>query len=501
MPPPIKSPGVYINEQNAFPNSVIEVATSVVAFIGYTEKAEFNGKSCKGKPTRVTSLLEYETFFGRSFPAKFTVKPADAAQNNTSFTVDGTEMTVVINENNTAYLYNSVRLFYANGGGVCYIVSVDTYGDKDSFAMSISDFTGSDTKADPFDALVLEYEPALIAVPDAIALGTACYAQLYVKLLKHCADMKSRFAILDLERQPKITDSETAIRLFQSELVSSSLIYGAAYYPWLNTTVVTNNEVTFENIDASLELALLLPASETEAIETVLAYRQKENPSDLLKRRYHLDMIELSPTYAAIITAIREHLNQLPPSGAMAGIYSLIDGSRGVWKAPANVALQAVESPSIIISAEEQEGMNVDGVGVKSINAIREFTGEGTMVWGARTLDGNSEDWRYINVRRTAIMVEQSIQMAAKAFVFEPNTANTWITVKSMIRNFLNSIWKRGGLAGAAPEDAFVVFVGLGETKTPDDILEGILRVTVLIALSRPAEFIEMTFQQQMMKT
>ncbi|WP_298393462.1 phage tail sheath C-terminal domain-containing protein [Flavobacterium sp.] len=501
MPPSIKSPGVYINEQNAFPNSVIEVASSVVAFIGYTDKAEFNGKSCKGKPARVTSLLEYETFFGRGFPAKFTIKPADAAQNNTSFAVDGAEMTVVINENNTAYLYNSIRLFYTNGGGVCYIVSVDTYGDKDSFAMSISDFTGSDTKADPFEALKREYEPALIAVPDAIALGTDCYDLLYTKMLLHCADMKSRFAILDLERQPKITDTEAAIGLFRKSVQSEFLKYGAAYYPWLNTTVVTKDEVTFENIDASVELASMLPASETEAIETVLAYRQKENPSDLLKRRYHLDMLELSPTYAAIITAIREHLNQLPPSGAMAGIYSLIDGSGGVWKAPANVALQGIESPSVVISSEEQEGMNVDAVGGKSINTIREFTGEGTMVWGARTLDGNSQDWRYINVRRTAIMVEQSIQEALKAYVFEPNVSNTWLTVKCMITNFLTGIWKRGGLAGATPEDAFVVFVGLGETMTPDDILEGILRVTVLIALSCPAEFIEITFQQQMMKT
>jgi uncharacterized protein len=99
------------------------------------------------------------------------------------------------------------------------------------------------------------------------------------------------------------------------------------------------------------------------------------------------------------------------------------------------------------------------------------------------------------------IMLEQSIKAASKAYVFEANDANTWITVKSMIRNFLTGIWKRGGLAGASPDDAFSVFVGLGETMTPEDILEGILRVTVLVALIRPAEFIEITFQQQMQKS
>jgi phage tail sheath protein FI len=99
------------------------------------------------------------------------------------------------------------------------------------------------------------------------------------------------------------------------------------------------------------------------------------------------------------------------------------------------------------------------------------------------------------------IMLEESIRLAAKAYVFEPNTANTWVTVRSMIENFLTGIWKQGGLAGAIPEDAFSVHVGLGETMTPVDILEGILRITVLVAVSRPAEFIEITFQQQMQKS
>jgi phage tail sheath protein FI len=184
----------------------------------------------------------------------------------------------------------------------------------------------------------------------------------------------------------------------------------------------------------------------------------------------------------------------------MAGVYTMVDNSRGVWKAPANVSLNAVVSPAVNINHEEQEDLNVTTQG-KSINAIRTFIGEGTLVWGARTLDGNSLDWRYINVRRTMIMLEESIRLATKAYVFEPNVANTWVTIKSMIRNFLTGIWKRGGLAGAVPDDAFSVFVGLGETMTAEDILEGILRVTVLVAVSRPAEFIEITFQQQMQKS
>jgi uncharacterized protein len=98
-------------------------------------------------------------------------------------------------------------------------------------------------------------------------------------------------------------------------------------------------------------------------------------------------------------------------------------------------------------------------------------------------------------------MLEESIKIASKKYVFEPNDSNTWVKMKSMITNFLTDIWKRGGLAGAKPEQAFIVQVGLGETMTPNDILEGILRITVLVALSHPAEFIEITFQQKMQES
>ena len=157
-------------------------------------------------------------------------------------------------------------------------------------------------------------------------------------------------------------------------------------------------------------------------------------------------------------------------------------------------------APTVNISHDDQEDLNVPLSG-KAVNAIRTFTGEGVKVWGARTLDGNSLDWRYINVRRTMIFLEESVKNAARAYVFDPNEANTWLNIKSMIENFLRGVWKRGGLAGAVPEDAYSVHVGLGDTMTPEDILEGIMRITVLVAITRPAEFIEITFQQQMQKS
>jgi len=99
------------------------------------------------------------------------------------------------------------------------------------------------------------------------------------------------------------------------------------------------------------------------------------------------------------------------------------------------------------------------------------------------------------------IFIEQSIKNAASAYVFDPNTSATWTNVNAMITNFLTNVWMQGGLAGATAADAFSVDVGLGSTMTPSDILDGIIRVTVKVAVTRPAEFIVITFEQQMQKS
>lgn len=330
-------------------------------------------------------------------------------------------------------------------------------------------------------------------------------ADCHVEPLRY--KMRSRVAILDIydgykDRKDPAGD---VVNTFRERIGSSFLDYGVAYYPWVNTSIVQDRDLSFLNMDA-------------ESLKSLLEEEQKSRNTDkqaLIKEQIdkigtqmdevsadtlHRVLMQISPVYGALLKEAKRILNLLPPSAAMAGIYTMVDNTRGVWKAPANVSINSVISPAVNITHDDQEDLNVPLSG-KAINAIRLFVGEGVKVWGARTLDGNSLDWRYINVRRTMIMLEQSVQNATRAYVFEPNVASTWINIKSMIQNFLNGIWKRGGLAGAAPEDAFSVHVGLGDTMTPEDILEGILRVTVLVAIVRPAEFIEITFQQQMQKS
>ncbi|MFN3389942.1 MAG: phage tail sheath family protein, partial [Allosphingosinicella sp.] len=187
----------------------------------------------------------------------------------------------------------------------------------------------------------------------------------------------------------------------------------------------------------------------------------------------------------------------VPPSAAMAGIWARTDADAGVWQAPANTPVGGANDVAIGIDDAMQQDMNVPLDGL-AVNAIRPFAGRGVLVWGARTLDGNSQDFRYIPVRRTAVMIEQSIRLALEAYAFEPNVAATWATVRSMVAAFLTAVWKEGGLQGSRPDDAFAVQCGLGTTMTAEDIVEGRMLVTVLVAVVRPAEFLALTFAQQM---
>jgi phage tail sheath protein FI len=207
------------------------------------------------------------------------------------------------------------------------------------------------------------------------------------------------------------------------------------------------------------------------------------------------------PLYKNIITGVQDSSTVMPPGGAMAGVFASVDRDRGVWKAPANVSLNSVIGPATTFTASQLDDLNIDVIAGKSINAIRAFTGKGTLVWGARTLAGNDNEWRYIPVRRFFNMVEESIKKATYWAVFEPNSSNTWVKVKGMIDNYLTNKWKDGALVGAKPDEAFFVKIGLGSTMTAQDILNGYMNVEIGMAVARPAEFIVLKFSHKLQQS
>ncbi|MDE7243025.1 MAG: phage tail sheath subtilisin-like domain-containing protein [Oscillospiraceae bacterium] len=172
-----------------------------------------------------------------------------------------------------------------------------------------------------------------------------------------------------------------------------------------------------------------------------------------------------------------------PPSGAMAGIYARSDNERGVHKAPANEIVRGCTGLSTLYNTGEQDILNPIGV-----NLIRSFPGRGIRVWGARTISSNGL-WKYLNVRRLFIYVEESIKANTNWVVFEPNSETLWGRVTRTIESFLATCWRDGALAGTSPDQAFFVECGL-TTMTQDDIDNGRLICQIGIAPVKPAEFV-----------
>ena len=213
-------------------------------------------------------------------------------------------------------------------------------------------------------------------------------------------------------------------------------------------------------------------------------------PKDLYKVKDLLEYREMiDSTYAAMyhpwVQVFDRSANKpdfIPPSGAVAGVYARTDATRGVHKAPANEVVFS-SGLSVNYNKSEQDYLNPAG-----INLIRTIPGQGIRIWGARTASSNS-NFKYVNVRRLFIFVEESIKANTNWVVFEPNDTSLWDRVRTTISDFLDGLWRAGMLAGASRAEAFFVDIG-PDTMTREDISNGRLICNIGIAPSKPAEFV-----------
>ena len=476
--PRLKTPGVYIEEISLLPPSVAQVPTAIPVFIGYTKEINTDKEKKENdtdpalnnllyKPTRITSMLEYDKIFGGApFETGIVVTLVDIP--NPQGILIPTVKSAANPARSPYFMYHSLQWYFANGGGDCWIVSVGNYSSDIVFGDQNAGLKRGLDETDKVD------EITLFVFPDAHQL-TSDYYVLYKEAIDKCVELQDRFTIMDVKMtSPNATDDDIATMRNANLGEIDELKYCAAYYPELETIL----DFYYEEKDVKLAGGSL----DGQALLDI--------------KKTH------SALYSQAKSAIREIPVVLPPSPGIAGVYASVDSARGVWKAPANVGLDYVIRPTVAITDKSQEELNVDVVGGKSINAIRSFTGKGPgIVWGARTLAGNDNEWRYVPVRRFFNMVEESVKKATVQFVFEPNDKNTWVRVKGMIDNFLTLQWRAGALAGAAPEQAFYVKVGLNETMTALDILEGRMIVEIGMAVVRPAEFIILQFMHKMQES
>ena len=497
------TPGIYVEEISTLPPSVAEIATAIPAFVGYTET--HTGEQPIIKVIR--SLRDYEESFGQapSAPWKIIVKEAEADQ--FSYEIQDSDGKLVpIFSKPKFLLWYAIDHYFRNGGGRCFVVSIgstesDSEFAKDKFLNGIEELEKAD-------------DPTLVVIPEATQLGKD-YSEIYQRALAHAFKMKDRFAILDakidgIKTSPSDITSESAKGL-RDAVGTEQLDRGAAYYPDLVTTlshrVVTSEiEVTITKTGiastsaAGSGAAASGAAGSGAAASGAAASGTTGSNAAGSSTNSKLDSLSTGTNnihYNKILKILSDQRVVLPPSAAIAGAYASVDRERGIWKAPANISLQAVVAPVIQVTTEDQEGLNIDSTG-KSINAIRSFPGSGTVVWGARTLDGNSNEWRFIPVRRLFINVEESVKKATAFAVFEPNDISTWLKVKGMIDSYLYTLWERGALQGTKAEQAYFVNVGLGKTMTTDDILAGKLIVEIGLAAVRPAEFIILRFSHKL---
>ncbi|TRZ75727.1 MAG: phage tail sheath family protein [Bacteroidetes bacterium] len=462
-----RTPDVYVEEISVFPPSVAEVETAIPAFIGYTSFAiKKMADDLILVPTKIYSLKEFETYFG--------LQHEDAIAITVGVDSLGAPTLTSITEPTLYYiLYYSVKMFFENGGGQCYIISVGTYQSTHTIDLAGDATTVKATMyglQDGLDKLALVDEPTLIVIPEAVKLTTADYTTLVQAVLLQCNTLGDRFAIFDIFNGDTALDSN-ALTTNRGYFGNNYLKYGSSYYPFIRTT-----------------MNFYLKPDESNVTVT---YPSSSGTLDTLKN-------SKTAIYNFVKAELKNHFVVLPPSGAVTGAYATTDKNRGVWKAPANLSLGSVIEPVIKLDNAHQDVLNVDSDTGKSINAIRAFAGKGTLVWGARTLAGNDNEWRYVPVRRFFIMVEESVKKSTYWAVFEPNDANTWVKVRGMIENYLTQKWREGALAGATTKDAFFVRCGIGVTMTAQDILEGRMNVEIGMAAVRPAEFIILKFSHKL---
>lgn len=188
---------------------------------------------------------------------------------------------------------------------------------------------------------------------------------------------------------------------------------------------------------------------------------------------------------------------EFPPSGFVAGIYARTDASRGVWKAPAGT--EASLTGALGVDPAKNLTDNENGVlNPQAVNCIRTFPVYGTIVWGARTLQGNDErgsEWKYVPVRRTALFIEETLYRALKWVVFEPNDEPLWAQIRLNVGAFMHDLFRQGAFQGVKPKDAYFVKCDK-ETTTQSDINRGIVNIVVGFAPLKPAEFVIIKLQQ-----
>lgn len=508
------APGVYVEEFDSGVKAMEGVGTSTAGFIGLAEKGP-----TKGTPVLITSFAEYQRRFGSYLsPQQY---------------------------GSSRFLPNAVEHFFTNGGSACYVMRVLPEDSSSATAtqgrflftakdpgewgnrLSIVITAGSKGKTlAAGDTLTLSTEPGaeseahtteLSVLDVVVSHGSMTETYSGCTLNPDSPDylvtrlQPSQLVTVELVEQAQeeskqggplaslggTGDSLTirlsggtdgtlpnpATRLYKgNDAIPGQRTGLAAFTELSDVHIMAIPGVTDQDVQAALIAHCETMGNRFAVLDTP---QDKVDTTSLANFRGIYDS-SYAAMYAPWIKVFDPLCNQAvfqPPSGAVCGIYARSDTQRGVHKAPANEVVRGCTGLSVSYNTAEQAKLNPIG-----INLIRAIPGQGIRVWGARTCssDGN---WKYVNVRRLFLFLEESIRANTNWVVFEPNDESLWARVKGTITLFLETQRRNGALAGSTPDQAYYVNVG-ATTMTQDDILNGRLICEIGVAPVRPAEFV-----------
>lgn len=453
------TPGVYIEEDASPALSVSQGSTAIPVFIGrFSPKKP--STTTTPQVTRVSSWLDFTNQFHVGCVTSIVIKstPPPPPASKKSRKVEKVEGDISAEneevnsdpeeEKKTDYTYevtvnyttssDALKLYFQNGGGPCYILPIAKSEDTKTLALIP-------------ELIKQALEITLIVCPEQ---DSNYQSRIYNSLTPSLLD-EGYFLIADNQNKTSTISTN----------VSSQT---ATYYPAIKVSQLMQTEESLIAVSGYQDAKA--------ANVTNLTELKEKNPD----------------VYRKAIDAIQHISKMIPVSAVMAGVYCATDANRGVWKAPANIVLNGISDVAERLTDDDQKVMNPTG-----INAIRYFSNKGFVVWGARTLKKDDDNWCYIPVRRLFNAAERDIKQAMRIAVFEPNSQPTWERVRSAIDNYLHQLWQQGALVGSNPQEAYFVQIGQGITMSESDIRKGRMIVKVGMAAVRPAEFIILKFSQK----
>ncbi|MFI1335109.1 phage tail sheath family protein [Streptomyces sp. NPDC020845] len=503
--PSYLSPGVYVEEVESGSRPIEGVGTSVAAFIGFAQKGPFN------EPTLITNWTQFTSVFGDF--------------------VEGT------------YLASSVYGFFANGGGICYVVRIGGGGQADQAEQGKAGAPkeiggGTTAQLGPYTVRALPGVTGEITVEVADPEGEDPPQDVFTLVVKRdgavaetypnvttkrskenvATQVRARSQVIRLEEPGKgaapARPEAQSVTLAGTQGVGP----GAAVPEALSADSYVGDpdqRTGFGGLEAVEEITMVAAPDLMSAyqrglldLESVISVQRGlithceamgdriailDPPPGLSPRQiktWREETTGFASKYATLyypwIKVFDPAVGRdafVPPSGHVAGVWARNDDSRGVHKAPANEVLRGAVALQTQITKGEHDLLNPIG-----LNCIRAFPGRGIRVWGARTL-ADDPAWRYLNVRRLFNYLEESILAGTQWVVFEPNDDALWARVRRTISAFLVNEWRKGALFGVTPDEAFYVKCDR-ETNPPESIDAGQVICEVGVAPVKPAEFV-----------